>query len=207
MNFTMKFTMKQAALAIALVGAFTSAQAATISLSGGDFPYSLGSDPTDANAYSVTHAVGSFSDIFTFDLTTASDTITSAVSLLLPGLHSGASSYAINNGTLSLFSDPGHDGAAGTNVQLASTTFGSSNGVLEVDSVAAGSYFWAVSGDAVGTKGGVYQYAANTAPVPEPETYAMMLAGLGMIGFIGRRRLTKGAVNLYDQGASSLNFA
>jgi len=27
-----------------------------------------------------------------------------------------------------------------------------------------------------------------TAPVPEPETYAMLLAGLGLIGFIGRRR-------------------
>jgi hypothetical protein len=27
-----------------------------------------------------------------------------------------------------------------------------------------------------------------TAPVPEPETYAMMLAGLGLLGFAGRRR-------------------
>lgn len=27
-----------------------------------------------------------------------------------------------------------------------------------------------------------------TAPVPEPETYAMMLAGLGIVGFIARRR-------------------
>ncbi len=28
----------------------------------------------------------------------------------------------------------------------------------------------------------------QTAPVPEPETYAMMLAGLGLLGFVGRRR-------------------
>lgn len=27
-----------------------------------------------------------------------------------------------------------------------------------------------------------------TSPVPEPETYAMMLAGLGMIGFVSRRK-------------------
>jgi hypothetical protein len=26
------------------------------------------------------------------------------------------------------------------------------------------------------------------APIPEPETYAMMLAGLGLLGFVGRRR-------------------
>lgn len=28
-------------------------------------------------------------------------------------------------------------------------------------------------------------------PVPEPETYALMLAGLGLLGFIGRRRQAK----------------
>lgn len=30
--------------------------------------------------------------------------------------------------------------------------------------------------------------AANLVPVPEPETYAMLLAGLGLLGFIGYRR-------------------
>lgn len=32
------------------------------------------------------------------------------------------------------------------------------------------------------------QYTAITAPVPEPETYAMLLAGLGLMGAIARRR-------------------
>jgi hypothetical protein len=31
-------------------------------------------------------------------------------------------------------------------------------------------------------------YTGNAAPVPEPETYALMLAGLGMVGFAARRR-------------------
>jgi hypothetical protein len=33
-----------------------------------------------------------------------------------------------------------------------------------------------------------YWHGFNVAAVPEPETYAMMLAGLGLMGFIARRR-------------------
>lgn len=33
-----------------------------------------------------------------------------------------------------------------------------------------------------------YQHVAITSAVPEPETYAMMLAGLGLMGAIVRRR-------------------
>ena len=38
---------------------------------------------------------------------------------------------------------------------------------------------------------GVYKHATNSfnvTAVPEPETYAMMMAGLGVLGFLGRRR-------------------
>jgi len=35
------------------------------------------------------------------------------------------------------------------------------------------------------------QLNVSTAPVPEPETYAMMLAGLGMLGFVARRRMDR----------------
>lgn len=28
----------------------------------------------------------------------------------------------------------------------------------------------------------------DVSPIPEPETYAMLLAGLGLIGFVARRR-------------------
>ena len=31
-------------------------------------------------------------------------------------------------------------------------------------------------------------YTYETLPVPEPETYAMLLAGLGLVGFIARKR-------------------
>lgn len=35
---------------------------------------------------------------------------------------------------------------------------------------------------------GVGQGVPPAAPVPEPETYAMLLAGLGLLGFAGRHK-------------------
>ncbi|MEW5787510.1 MAG: PEPxxWA-CTERM sorting domain-containing protein [Pseudomonadota bacterium] len=43
----------------------------------------------------------------------------------------------------------------------------------------------AVGGDGYNSVG---ELSFNAAPVPEPETYALMLAGLGLVGFAARRR-------------------
>ncbi|MEY4752064.1 MAG: hypothetical protein RIQ60_4278 [Pseudomonadota bacterium] len=37
------------------------------------------------------------------------------------------------------------------------------------------------------------QFTPPSAPVPEPESYAMLLAGLGALGFMGKRRAAKQA--------------
>ena len=53
----------------------------------------------------------------------------------------------------------------------------------------AGDGFTVVSITVDGIDGGhSATYAPNTSPVPEPETYAMILAGLGLIAFTARRR-------------------
>jgi hypothetical protein len=59
--------------------------------------------------------------------------------------------------------------------------------------LAAGTYALNVLGFATGSEGGHYtgDLLAQTAPVPEPETYALMLAGLGFLAFAGSRRKSR----------------
>lgn len=58
----------------------------------------------------------------------------------------------------------------------------------------AGQYHVDITGDATGSKGGVYTVAFSTVTaVPEPESYALFLAGLGLMGTIIRRRTQKSA--------------
>ena len=129
-----------------------------------------------------------FGDIFSFELgTLAGSTKYGVIDFPLPfaGL-STSLSYA------ALYGNP--DASAGFNgdegLPLAKQFSDLNNEIqFSYSPTAAGKYFLIVSGVTTGTNGGAYSGSIlATAPIPEPESYAMLLAGLGVMGAIAVRR-------------------
>jgi hypothetical protein len=127
--------------------------------------------------------IGNFADTWSFQLADDGSTLTSAVSLNLSDF------FHISSGQYGLYS-----GIVGSGSQLGSWSFDGTSGDAYniVTLMSAGSYYLSVSGLADGTDGGLYTLSVAalsvTAPIPEPETYALLLAGLALIGFVARRR-------------------
>ena len=80
------------------------------------------------------------------------------------------------------------------NIGTVSGLTGTSTSSLSFTGGAApGSYQLNVAGTSTGTSGSyagnIGLKTVNVSAIPEPETYAMMLAGLGLLGFSARRRI------------------
>jgi hypothetical protein len=96
---------------------------------------------------------------------------------------------------LSLYRAAGTGGGTGggTGATLVSSGRSLQSGAIDVwtltsNSLAAGDYYVQVNGSLVSNTSAAFGGAVMLAPVPEPETYGMMLAGLGVLGFLARRR-------------------
>ncbi|WP_219118893.1 FxDxF family PEP-CTERM protein [Janthinobacterium sp. UMAB-56] len=128
----------------------------------------------------VPSPLGDFVDTFTF---TPDATFGSTAQAFLANLSvTGADSSSIH------FTGADLNGVALTGFG-GPTVFGYAQGeILAPTSILFnGSLVLTVMGNTQGgSYGGVFNL--NLAPVPEPETYGMLLAGLGILGFLARRR-------------------
>lgn len=75
-----------------------------------------------------------------------------------------------------------------SNTVLGSDTNGFDGWSLTATLPDAGLYRLVVEGTTSGNFGGKYEGELSVALIPEPSTYALMLAGLGVVGFLAKRR-------------------
>ncbi|MCS0588682.1 FxDxF family PEP-CTERM protein [Massilia norwichensis] len=134
--------------------------------------------------------VGStFTDIFTFNIGTPFDASASVTSSFLNTpqtkdlLITSFSLYRYNPGTMAVLGTA----IAGIN----ETGFGShptDSWSLSSYGLTSGYYALRVDGQVLGTGGGAFGGDLTVSPVPEPATYGMLLAGLGLLGVAATRR-------------------
>lgn len=134
--------------------------------------------PADPFSHVFTHGQGSFFDTVNFDIV-APQLGTSANPLVLT--LNNIDVYKIDNLSYQLWDNAHPNGVISYGV------FSGNDTTFTIMLTSPGSYHIDLTGDAVGVAGGVYGVALITA-VPEPETYALLLAGIGCLLVVSRRR-------------------
>jgi hypothetical protein len=130
------------------------------------------------------HVPGAFIDTYLFSLSSpiASDS-SAAVTLSLGGTD-------ISGGTYSLFKTLDYSVGSLADDTLVGGAWGfdgTTGATANTVAVGAGNYYFVLGGTAA-AQGGSYLFASTVTPVPEPGVLASVLAGLGLLGFVARRR-------------------
>lgn len=144
--------------------------------------------PTSFNGSIV--APGAFNDIFSFVLPSSPSAPFSGYTVENFPLTTPGGTFNTLLTSLSLVSNP--DGILFNQddsiLQTVANSTSSDSLSLSWTQPLQGNAYLSVAGVANGTLGGLYNGAISVSPVPEPEAFAMLLAGLGLMGAVVRRR-------------------
>lgn len=125
-----------------------------------------------------------FSDTYSFEVASSASFASELVSIVFGAI------FSINNFDASLW-EGGVSIADDVQTTDSDGTIRSQLSFSPLDSASA--YELRVTGTGIGEFGGVYKGTIAVAPVPEPEIYAMMVVGMGVMGWAARRKKRKQA--------------
>ncbi|NRR31595.1 PEP-CTERM sorting domain-containing protein [Oxalobacteraceae bacterium] len=123
-----------------------------------------------------------FIDNYTFTLTASND-LSALMTSLIAAPNTGLTITGFNLLSGANVVLAGHQDT--TNFSVLDQAWAFDSGLLPL---AAGNYTLQVSGYVANAEGGSYSGNIAIAAVPEPEAFALLLAGLGIVGFAARRR-------------------
>ena len=146
--------------------------------------------PVGAAAHGNFQAATAVDDVYNFNIADASDLFTYAKEFESLDVSLDPASFTLYSGTST--------GNSGTGATMIGSTFSFAGGnavTTTYSNLAAGNYFFEVTGSATGVLGADYDLNINAntpggplPAVPEPANMALLLAGLGLMGFLVKRR-------------------
>lgn len=142
----------------------------------------VGNSAFFGDAFDIDQMNDTFSDHFTFSVSGVAANFDAIVSSM-----SRTAATGLDITGLTLFTGTGTSVATGSSLHSGAIDVWT----LTTDNLAVGSYYLQVNGKMVSATSGSFGGAVMLAPVPEPATYGLMLAGLGLLGFMARRRDSK----------------